>query len=360
MPGLRTFPANPGISIRITTSSSSYSLTEPKHSPEDNLKPCTEMRRCASTSRLVSVSGSTDEADDDVVEISRKIPPCTLQLMDDGSKAYSAETLSVTYKIGSGPAGRYESTPVTPGNDDDSEKIIGEDDTLSHDGIVINITPGCGSSVNSLSSNDAATNPEIDDFEDDISGYKEQQMDEFLQLPQDDAKDLPSDDEDSLTDCGLQFKVIPQTADEDHDEERNGTDDEDYGFVTTFLDSELPCPEADSDCKADEVRVLIAYHESVPPDTSVRLQVSPDATAREIVEASVGQVNEAALDGRQDSEVYRSDQDIGRLCLVVSFDETERYLSDSFQPLKVQNPWTKGRLLVKQKAEECSSDCKEE
>lgn len=319
------------------------------------------MRRCASTSRLVSVSGggSQDEADEDVVEISRNIPPCTLQLMDDGSKAYSAETLSVTYKIGTGQAVRYDSSALTPGNDDDSEKIIGDDDTLSHDGIVINITPGCESSLHSLSSNDAATNPEIDDFEDDISGYKEQQMDEFLQLPHDDVRDLPSDDEDSLTDCGLQFKVIPQTEDEDHDEERSDKDNEDYEFVTTFLDSELQCSDTDSDCKADEVRVLIAYHESLPPDASVRLQVSPDATAREIVEAVVVQVNEAAMDGKQDSEVYRSDQDMPHLCLVVSFDETERYLSDSFQPLKVQNPWTKGRLLVKQRAEECSSDCPE-
>ncbi|KAG8179257.1 hypothetical protein JTE90_006156 [Oedothorax gibbosus] len=356
-----SFPPSTTPAIRITNSSSSYSLNEPPTkrtlSTDDYaLKPNVEMRRCVSTSRLVSSGHDEDEepmtsSRGKKESVSRNaVPPSTLQLLEDGSKAYSSETLSVTYKIGTGgQAGSPNSYGTTPVNEDEegSEKVFGDEDTLSHDGIVINITPGCGDSLSS--SND---NPDMEDFED-ISGYKEQQMDEFLQLPNDDnSRELPSEDEDSLTDCGLQFRPIP-TA----EAELDVTDEsEDYTFVTKFLDSEKSCPDDydDSDCPPDEVRVTVAYHPSLPPDTIVRLTVSSDATAREIVDAVVGQVNEAALDGRHDSAVYRSDQTRSDVCLVASFDETERFLSDSFQPLKVQNPWTKGHLLAKQRP-----DCEE-
>ncbi|GIX82454.1 ankyrin repeat and fibronectin type-III domain-containing protein 1 [Caerostris extrusa] len=73
-------------------------VPESKNSPDDSLKPNAEIRRCVSTSRLLMTSGSTDESDTDTY--SRQKPPSTLELMDDKSKAYSSETLSVTYKLG--------------------------------------------------------------------------------------------------------------------------------------------------------------------------------------------------------------------------------------------------------------------
>ncbi|GFU42429.1 ankyrin repeat and fibronectin type-III domain-containing protein 1 [Trichonephila clavipes] len=350
VPGLRCFPGPiPPVSIRITNSSSSFSLTEPKNHSDDTLKPNAEMRRCASTSRLLLASNSTDETDSE--SYSRQKPPSTLELMDDKSKAYSAETLSVTYKLGSCANARCDtSTTNTPVNEDEesSEKCQGNDNTLSHEGIVINVIPGRGSS-HSISSTEA-TNPEIDDFEDDISDYKEQQMDELLHLPHDDSKDHPSDDEDSLTDCGLQFKAISSSEEAlpDHD-------DEDYAFITSVLDSELSCPDINVDISVDELKVSVAYHDNIPSDTCVRLRVNPDATAKEIVEAIIGQMNEAILGGQYDSELYVSDQIKDMICLVVSFGTVERFLSDSFQPLKVQNPWTKGHLIAKRKTDTSTS-----
>ncbi|KFM66056.1 hypothetical protein X975_01951, partial [Stegodyphus mimosarum] len=200
----------------------------------------------------------------------------------------------------------------------------------------------------SLSSNEAV--PEMEEFDDDISDYKEQQMDELLQLPHDDSKDHPSEDEDSLTDCGLQFRVLHS-----ENEESSNQSEDDYAFIRAILDSELPCQETDIDCTVDVLRVAVAYSDELPPDTSVRLHINPDASAREIVDSVICQVNEAVMGGQQKSEAYISDQNMGDICLVVSFDSTERYLSDSFQPLKVQNPWTKGRLLVKRRTNVCES-----
>ncbi|GIX82456.1 hypothetical protein CEXT_607631 [Caerostris extrusa] len=214
---------------------------------------------------------------------------------------------------------------------------------MSQEGIVINVLPKCDS-VHSLSSAEV-TNPEIDDFDDDISDYKEQQMDVLLQFPHEESRDHPSDDEDSLTDCGLHFKPISRS--EDDDENLSNHDDEDYTFITSVLDSELPCPDINIDMSVDELSVLVAYHDNIPPDTSIRLTLNPDATAHEIVEAVIGQMNEATLDGQYDSEFYVDEQTRDTLRLVVSFGTSERCLSDSFQPLKVQNPWTKGHLLVK-------------
>ncbi|GFQ64335.1 ankyrin repeat and fibronectin type-III domain-containing protein 1 [Trichonephila clavata] len=350
VPGLRSFPGPiPPVSIRITNSSSSFSLTEPKNHSDDTLKPNAEMRRCASTSRLLLASNSTDETDSE--SYSRQKPPSTLELMDDKSKAYSAETLSVTYKLGSCGNARCDTSATnTPVNEDEecSEKCQGNDNTLSHEGIIINVIPGRGSS-HSLSSTEA-TNPEIDDFEDDISDYKEQQMDELLHLPHDDSKDHPSDDEDSLTDCGLQFKAISSS-----EEALPDRDDEDYAFITSVLDSELSCPDINVDISVDELKVSVAYHDNIPSDTCVRLRVNPDATAKEIVEAIIGQMNEAILSGQYDSELYVSDQIKDMICLVVSFGTVERFLSDSFQPLKVQNPWTKGQLIAKRKPDTSTS-----
>ncbi|CAL1274010.1 unnamed protein product [Larinioides sclopetarius] len=351
VPGLRSFPGPIPPSIRITNSSSSFSLTESKNNADDSLKPNAEIRRCASTSRLVCPSSSTDEPDtDDSYE--RKKPPSTLQLIDDKSKAYSTETLSVTYKIGACSSPLCDSSAAaTPVNEDEesSGKGQGDDDTLSHEGIVINVLPGRGSS-HSLSSNEV-TNPETDEFDDDISGYKEQQMDVLLQLPQDESKDQPSDDEDSLTDCGLQFKAISRSEE--------NQEDEDYTFITSVLDSGQPCPKTNFDISVDELRITVAYHDSIPANTSVRLQMNPDASVQEIVEAVIGQMNEATLEEKYDSALYIDDQTKDNLCLVVSFGTLERSLSDSFQPLKVQNPWTKGHLYVRRKTDVSTSQAEQ-
>lgn len=345
---MAAFPNPAPISIKITSSNSSFSLTDTATEQPEMIN--TEMRRCASTSGLILAS--TSDEDTSVSEDYMSKPsPCALKLLDDSSKSVSTDNLSVTYKVDSCSGSRYDasSASVTPVNEEKTEKYPGDDDTLSQEGIIIKVVANA-ESTNSLSSNEAATNVDIDEFDDDISGYKEQEIDALLHLPHDDSREHPSDDEDSLTDCGIQFKVSPANEEQSPD-----VDEDDYAFVASILDSELPCGETDLECPVDVLRVSVAYSDDVPPDTSVRLQLNPDANSREILDAVVSRVNEAAFDGEQKTEAYTNEQTSSDLVLVVSFDSCERCLSDSFQPLKVQNPWTKGKLLAKKRTELCTS-----
>lgn len=326
----------PPIAIRITSSSSSFSLAEAAP-PEQS-----EMRRCASTSGLILAAATPEDDEEDVVSALSLPPPCTLTLLEDCTKGVSAENLSVTYRVDS----RYDSNTATPVNEV-GQGGAADDDTLSQeDGIVINVIGGSSSSSHSLSSSNAggggATQPEVDEFDDDISGYREQEIDALmLPLPHEDE---PSEDEDSLTDCGIQFKVTSAQSSDAEEEE-----DDDYAFVASVLDSGVPCQEEDIECPVNVLRISVAYSEDLPEDTSVRLQVHPEASAREILEAVVGQVNES---GR----AYVDEQTLDELSLVVSFgSSSERHLSDSFQPLKVQNPWTKGKLFAKRRTDVPSS-----
>lgn len=345
------FPNPSSISIKITSSGSSFSLTDTGLEQTEVVN--TEMRRCASTSGLMLAATSSENVNvsDDYVS---KPSPCTLKLMDDSCKSLSTDNLSLTYKVDSSSGSKFDasSASVTPVNEEVTEKCQDDDDTLSQEGIVINVVANSGSS-HSLSTNEAdeaATNLDIEEFDDDISGYKEQEIDALLHLPQDDSRDHPSDDEDSLTDCGIQFKVSSANEDQSSDDE-----DDDYAYIASILDSEQTCEETDVECPADVLKISVAYTDNVPLDTCVRLQLHPEATAREILEAVVAQVNEAAMEGEQNSEAYVNEQVLNDLTLVVSFNASERCLSDSFQPLKVQNPWTKGKLLAKKRTEECTS-----
>lgn len=348
------FPNPSSISIKITSSGSSFSLTDSGLEQTEVVN--TEMRRCASTSGLMLAATSSEDINVSADYVS-KSSPCTLKLIDDSCKSLSTDNLSLTYKVDSSSGSKYDasSASVTPVNEEVTEKCQDDDDTLSQDGIVINVVANSGSS-HSLSANEAdegdeaATNLDIEEFDDDISGYKEQEIDALLHLPHDDSREHPSDDEDSLTDCGIQFKVSSANEDQSSDEE-----EDDYAYIASILDSEQTCEERDEECPLDVLKISVAYTENVPPDTCVRLQLHPDATAREILEAVVAQVNEAVLEGEQNSEAYVNEQVLNDLTLVVSFNASERCLSDSFQPLKVQNPWTKGKLLAKKRTEECTS-----
>ncbi|XP_071036115.1 ankyrin repeat and fibronectin type-III domain-containing protein 1-like isoform X2 [Parasteatoda tepidariorum] len=328
LPGLKKFP-RPTPSIRVTNSSSSFSLTEASSPPEDLTHFTTsEMRRCASTSGLMLSASSSEDT-----------RTCTLQPFVD--KAYSSETLTVSYNMDS-PSDKCDSvvcTGTTPVNEDEQlDANKNEDGSVSQEGIVMKLEPS-GQSCNSLSSNEA-TNPDIDDFDDDISDYKEQQIDALLHLPQDDSRDHPSEDEDSLTDCGLQFKPIPKGEDDPSE-----TDEDDYEFVSSILDT----ADDEVDSEEDELQIFLAYSENIPEGMNIKLKLNSEATVHEIVQAVTSKVNEIILEGNADSEMYISDQILDDISLVVEHGTTERYLNDSFQPLKVQNPWTKGKLLIKRR-----------
>ncbi|KFM66055.1 hypothetical protein X975_01950, partial [Stegodyphus mimosarum] len=89
LPGLKSFHGMPpAVSIRITGSTSSFSLTDANNTSTEPALNNSEMRRCASTSGLLLVAGTSDDTLTE--DYARQPPPSTLMLLDDRSKAYSS------------------------------------------------------------------------------------------------------------------------------------------------------------------------------------------------------------------------------------------------------------------------------
>lgn len=94
------------------------------------------------------------------------------------------------------------------------------------------------------------------------------------------------------------------------------------------------------------LRVYAAYESGLPPGTSIKLHVTPETTAREVVELVVRQLNTAVVAKGRAGPLY-GDERLADFCLVAVVGSRERCLSADFQPLSLQNPWTKGRLFVR-------------
>ncbi|KAH6943736.1 hypothetical protein HPB50_026087 [Hyalomma asiaticum] len=94
------------------------------------------------------------------------------------------------------------------------------------------------------------------------------------------------------------------------------------------------------------LRVYAAYDSGLPPGTSIKLHVTPETTAREVVELVVRQLNTAVVAKGKTGPLY-GDERLADFCLVAVVGSRERCLSADFQPLRLQNPWTKGRLFVR-------------
>ncbi|CAN8003016.1 unnamed protein product [Ixodes hexagonus] len=94
------------------------------------------------------------------------------------------------------------------------------------------------------------------------------------------------------------------------------------------------------------LRVYAAYDSGLPPGTSIKIHVTPETTAREVVELVVRQLNTAVVAKGRDGPLY-GDERLADFCLVAVVGSRERCLSGDFQPLRLQNPWTKGRLFVR-------------
>ncbi|XP_051877152.1 ankyrin repeat and fibronectin type-III domain-containing protein 1-like [Pristis pectinata] len=95
------------------------------------------------------------------------------------------------------------------------------------------------------------------------------------------------------------------------------------------------------------------YQTGLSKEISVKLCVSSSTSAREIVRLVIRETNEAVkrMSGRPEALLYREDQ-LEHFGLVLSMDNTEKWLQDDFVPLSLQNPWTKGQLCVRMR--ECS------
>lgn len=96
------------------------------------------------------------------------------------------------------------------------------------------------------------------------------------------------------------------------------------------------------------IRVYAAYETGLPSGTSVKLHVTPQTTAREVVDLLVKQLNMAVILKGRGGPIYGNSQ-LHSFCLVATAGTRERNLNDDFQPMKLQGPWLKGKLFVRRK-----------
>ncbi|XP_077980335.1 ankyrin repeat and fibronectin type-III domain-containing protein 1-like isoform X2 [Glandiceps talaboti] len=107
-------------------------------------------------------------------------------------------------------------------------------------------------------------------------------------------------------------------------------------------------PTIQQNSKSGILRVYPAYNTGLAPGTSLKLHVTTRTSAREIVNLVVQQLNNAVKIKGYEGPVYNDDQ-FDNFCLVADIAGKERMLRDEYSPLQLQNPWTKGKLLVKLK-----------
>ncbi|GAB6025733.1 hypothetical protein CHUAL_011717 [Chamberlinius hualienensis] len=96
------------------------------------------------------------------------------------------------------------------------------------------------------------------------------------------------------------------------------------------------------------LRVYAAYETGLASGANVKLHVVPQTTAREVINLVVKQLSMAAVLKHKEAPVYTDDQ-LKNFCLVAVIGARERCLRDDFCPLKLQNPWTNGKLFVRMK-----------
>jgi len=96
------------------------------------------------------------------------------------------------------------------------------------------------------------------------------------------------------------------------------------------------------------LQVYAAYDTGLASGTSVKLTVTKDTTAREVIDLVIKQLNMAVILKGRDGPVYENDK-LKNFCLVAVIGSRERCLRDDFKPLNLQNPWRSGKLFVRMK-----------
>ena len=130
------------------------------------------------------------------------------------------------------------------------------------------------------------------------------------------------------------------------------------GFKETNLDKAYAGSGTSSEEGSDEtwtrsaspgiLRVYAAYETGLPRGTCVKLQVTARTRSREVINLVIQQLNKAAIMKGVMTKLYTEDQ-LDDFCLVAIIGARERVLRDSYEPLSLQNPWTKGKLYVRLK-----------
>ncbi|XP_056637072.1 ankyrin repeat and fibronectin type-III domain-containing protein 1 isoform X1 [Diorhabda sublineata] len=114
------------------------------------------------------------------------------------------------------------------------------------------------------------------------------------------------------------------------------------------ISSTVLCQQIETKNENGILQVFAAYETGLASGTSLKLHVTPQTTAREVVDLVVKQLNMAVILKGKDGPVYDVDK-LNNFCLVAVIGARERCLRDDFKPLHLQNPWRQGRLYVRQK-----------
>ena len=96
------------------------------------------------------------------------------------------------------------------------------------------------------------------------------------------------------------------------------------------------------------LQVYAAYETGLASGTSVKLTVTKDTSAREVIDLVIKQLNMAVILKGREGPVYENDK-LKNFCLVAVIGSRERCLRDDFRPLNLQNPWKSGKLFVRMK-----------
>ena len=90
------------------------------------------------------------------------------------------------------------------------------------------------------------------------------------------------------------------------------------------------------------------YFPGLAQGTSVKISVTTNTSAREVVDLVIKQLNMAVILKGKEGPLYENEK-LRNFCLVAVIGNRERCLRDDFKPLNLQNPWKKGRLFVRMK-----------
>ncbi|CAI9739730.1 ankyrin repeat and fibronectin type-III domain-containing protein 1 isoform X1 [Octopus vulgaris] len=107
-----------------------------------------------------------------------------------------------------------------------------------------------------------------------------------------------------------------------------------------------------SSSKTDVIRVYAAYETGLAKGTSVRLCVTHNTTAEEVVSLVVQELNKEVIKKHLDGPVY-DELHLNNFCLVVcSTENKEKLIPGDCKLMTLQSPWCKGRYYVKMKSEQ--------
>ena len=99
------------------------------------------------------------------------------------------------------------------------------------------------------------------------------------------------------------------------------------------------------------IRVCAAYETGLSEGAAVKLQITSRTTASDVIHLVTDQLNRAALRKSGESSPALDQNDECDFCLVVVVGARERVLRDDFLPVKLQTPWTKGKMFVRLKSD---------